>query len=183
MGEYFYTLFEGLPDGILPINAVREKAVIPKSDYPAKIPRYPSNCPYATVSVFDTGGNIVEQPQGPSRLSFYEKWPKGSRILVMVYDGKSSNAPAAVTIFGYGIIEIDGYGNGSGPVPRILRNSGNTAYGHAVKHNIPGADDEYLLQPSIDRPGCEFVTNIREIQRLFAPARLVGSGVGYGMAD
>ncbi len=201
-------LFAGIPSNVIPPNAVVEALRVPASTYPAN--NYtnpvndPSNCPFATVPYYKGSGNdisVEKYDYNGSMISFLEKWPKGSRLLVMVYDGTHANTDKnqadAVTVIGYGVIEIDGYDqnwNGTRALDAGgigTGSHGNTAYGHAVPHNVPSGDDgvvdstdPYILQPSkltpsLGIPDCAFVTRILQIQQSLSVTgkpRLVGPG-------
>ena len=112
--------------------------------------------------------------------------------MVMVYDGDTGKSGGLqyLTIVGYGIIQVDGYQNG-GNVPPPFKNSGNTVYGHVIKHRrvLPQQGAPYIIQPSAlnKTPGCaDFVGTIfPELEQKFPVAKLVGSNdsvMHYGMA-
>ncbi len=219
-GQNFGFLFTGIPGNIIPPNAVRE-VVRPTPCYPGD--NYnntdtfnnPSNCPFASIPYFSSSGNIVQQ-SGPTGNNFKQQWPKGSKFMVMVYDGTLTANPNpsqanVVTIIGYGIIEVDGYasknpaqiglqaGNTSAAYTFnksiLSATQGDTAYGHALKHNVSGQTDAYLIQPP-DSPAnsttasarkgiCSFTDLLTAARNNFANLSLVGVSpdVRYGTKD
>jgi Flp pilus assembly protein TadG len=197
LGPYFYFLFNGISEKTVPPIAVPEpyNPNMPHNQYyktQASLYTQPSNCPYATIAYFSSSGNIPKLPLGPGGERFCDQWPIGSRLLVMVYDGTvSANIPQAVTIVGYGVIQIDGYSNGggSGKVPASLNASGNTAYGHALKITdlFPSlAGDAHLTDPYIITPTstdtCDsFLSIVKQVK--LAQVKLVDSSnnMHYGM--
>jgi len=236
--QSFQFLFDGIPDNIIPPNAVYEVAR-PTPPYPqnnyndggdADIvacyqqndPGYtapasnnfndPSNCPYASIPYYSSSGaspankklNLDTDVSNGQR--FWQKYPRGSRFMVMVYDGTiqanpDSSQANVVTVIGYGIIEIDGYKNGQfNGTQGDLKAGGSdggagTAYGHALKHGVAGQADPYLIQPpsspvsktaSSARKGtCDFTTIIRNARNSFGVVRLVGVNpdVCYGVNE
>jgi Flp pilus assembly protein TadG len=206
--ENFSYLFDGIPDNVIPPNAVRE--IIRTS------PRYtfdnyntanrndPSQCPYATVPYFDSSGSgptskKFQTSDSLNGVRFWQQYPKGSKMVVMVYDGthvkgSANNVADAVTVVGYGIIEIDGYANGNfNGDPSTLDpggpggKGGGTAYGHAVPHGL-GGDDLYLIQPSdSDRaPDCSFTDRLKALINNtggVGAAKLVGPNLKYGVIN
>ena len=199
--DNFTFLFRGIPDNVIPPNAVREiirsTPLYPGDNY-SLTPNHndPSQCPYASIPYFSSsgGGPVVKKFNTDDALDgarFRDRYPDGSKFMVMVYDGTLTTNPDpsqanVVTVIGYGLIEVDGYK--SGPFngnPSSLGKSGNTAYGHAIKHGLAGADDEYLIQPSnTDRtPDCTFTEKLGKARQIAATVRLVGPNLKYGMAD
>jgi hypothetical protein len=199
MGTYFNYLFTGITD--IPNGSIVPALAVTEGNYNVNYPAgqasfYPpppgtttSNSPYATVTYFADGGNLPTVPQGPNHARFCDQYPIGSKVMVMVYDGVVTNpggtAPFVVTIIGYGIIQIDGYSNGGGGggVPGNLKASGNTAYGHAVPHNLPGQSDPYLIQLPAGATCADVMAIIRSVQDEYPTAKLVDSSnnMHYGM--
>lgn len=196
-GPYFYCLFSGIPDMMVPPIAVPEPY---NTNKPAKqyyttqtnfYPKPLSDCPYATIAYFSSSGNVPKLPQGPGGERFCDQWPAGSKLLVMVYDGTvSTSIPQAVTVVGYGIIQIDGYANNwNGHSVSGLGKSGNTAYGHAVKitdlfpslAGDPHLTDPYIIQPVAGESCTDFLVLLKKIQVF--QVKLVDSSndMGYGM--
>lgn len=96
--DNFSYLFTGVPDNVIAPSAVREiirtTPIYPENNYDNTVNfNDPSNCPYASIPYFaGSGGSPVNKkldlendPFNGNR--FYEVYPKGSRIIVMVYDG------------------------------------------------------------------------------------------------
>jgi len=199
--QNFAYMFEGIPDNVIPPNAVRE--VIRPTINPYTFNNYtsaegndPSKCPYATIPYFSSSGTgpvgkkfDAESVYDGNR--FYNVHPKGDRVLVMVYDGTHAgdafpNQADAVTVVGYGVIEIDGYKNGPWNGSSKLDDKGGTAYGHAIPHGLAGEDDIYIIQPpstpvSARAPDCSFTDKIRQVQENFAGVRLVDPSLKYGV--
>lgn len=196
-GTNFEFMFRGMPDNVIPPNAVREVIRGPEhyteNNYNATNMNDPSKCPYAGVAAFSSSGagGVVKKFQADDDLNglrFYQKHPKGDRFMVMVYDGTHdntghSNQADVVTVIGYGIIEINGYRPNMWSPGQPLLDSGGTAYGHAVKHGLAGEEDLYLIQPPADdpTPDCSFTDKIREVQNSFATPRLVDPSLHYGL--
>lgn len=191
----FNYMFEGIPDNVIPPNAVREIIRITpgytEDNYNATNQNDPSRCPWATVAYFSGSGNITGLPHGPAKIRFYEKWPKGSKFMVMVYDGTGAkeqpNQAGAVTVIGYGIIEMDGYSNDpfNGNI-NDLSTSGSTGYGHAIPHKLAGEEDPYIIQPPLNpasgrAPDCSFTDKLSEVRNNFATPRLVDPSLHYGL--
>jgi Flp pilus assembly protein TadG len=199
--SYYPYLFTGIPDTLVPPVAVREPYNNTKPSnkyYTTQANYYPkptSNCPYATIAYFASSGNVPKLPKGPGGERFCDAYPKGSKILVMVYDGTvTGNVPQAVTIVGYGIIQIDGYTNSpwNGKSLSSLGASGSTAYGHAVniKTLYPALptdasvdlSDPYIIQPAAGGDPCAFLTWLKTNIQV-PQVNLVDSGndMHYGM--
>ncbi len=205
----FSYLFNGIPSNVIPPNAVREiirtSPTYTGSNYSAANGNDPSLCPYATIPYFDSSGSgpVIKKFQTSDSFNgirFWQQYPKGSRMAVMVYDGThlknlgNSSVADAVTVVGYGIIQIDGYmdGNFNGD-PSTLDpggpngKGGGTAYGHAVP--LPpelGADDTYLLQPPTTDPApdCSFTQKLNELMKYAGAAgevKLVDPNLKYGL--
>ncbi len=158
----FRYLFGGIPNNIIPPNAVRE---IIRTDEPYSASNYnntttfndPSNCPFASIPYFAGSGATavikklnVEDDVNYGR-SFWEVYPQGSKFIVMVYDGTlvtnpDPNQANVVTVVGYGVIEVDGYSNSpyndGDPLHDggIGGSGGGTVYGHALPHNLTAGD-------------------------------------------
>lgn len=202
----FMYLFTGIPTGVIPPDAVRELIrTLPNGydfdNYSVSNGNDPSNCPYATIPYYSSSGNIPTLPKGPNGQTFADRYPKGSRFLVMVYDGThtSNSDPSqanVVTVVGYGVIQVDGYasGNNFDGTPASLGARGNTAYGHAVPHMLTAVDplvadvsDPFLIQPPMDpksaRSGsCSFTDLLKTAQSLGgSQVRLVGPNIRYGV--
>ncbi len=183
----FSYLFNGIPSNVIPPNAVREiirysPNYYPDDNYNTSNGNDPSQCPYATIPYFDSSGSnplnkkFYLATDSLNGIRFWQQYPKGSKLIVMVYDGThtpGNSVADAVTVVGYGIIQIDGYSdspfNGD---PSTLDpggpngKGGGTAYGHAVP--LPpqlGADDEYILQPpqSDPAPDCSFTQKLQQL--------------------
>lgn len=134
-------LHEGY-DYALP-TAIKEK-YIPSGNYPPDplivadniYPNSASDCPFATIAYFSTsGGNAVTKKYDGK--SWDERFPKGKKIVILVYDGtypKNPSDPNAITIVGYTLAQIDGYASSApkGLDFTNLNTSGNTAYAHAL---------------------------------------------------
>ena len=200
----FLYLFNGIPANVIPPNVVREIIRNPVSaytndNYSVANGNDPSNCPFATLAYFDSSGSgpsnkkLNLESDTSNGLRFWEKYPKGSRFMVMVYDG-THTASGAVTVVGYGIIELDGYTNGNfNGDPTSLKTGGvggkgaGTSYGHAVPHGLAGQDDLYLIQPPLNpvsgrAPDCSFTDIIRQAQSNAGFVHLVGPNLKYGLA-
>ncbi len=185
-------LFSGIPSGLIPPNAVYEPY---DPNYPAgqiaayeNYPSTPSHCPYATIPHFSSSGNnFLTQTNlnGSGGLSFCQRWPAGSRFIVVVYDGNTQSdghGVMSVTVVGYGVIQVDGYANGGGggPAPSSLGPSGNTCYGHAAPTGVSGQADPYIVQPSPSNPTpycSDFLPLIRQMEDGNANVRLVDPGL------
>jgi hypothetical protein len=147
-----------LPTAIIELE--RTGLAYPASNYPHPT----SSCPFATVAYFSSSGiqPINKQYNGNS---FNEVYPPGEKIVALVYDGTfepqaDPNAPNAVTVVGYVLLEIDGYGS-SNPknldldLPtNKLGTSGNTAYAHAlsdiVEPTVSGICDQSFIDDIFD---------------------------------
>lgn len=197
-------LFQGIPDTIIPPNAVRELPRDPvdcysSDNYSAANGNNPSECPYASVPYFPSSGSgpvnkkfDTDDPDFAfNGLRFWERYRQEDdpQFMVMIYDGSLTANPDpsqanVVTIVGYGIIEIDGYQSGpfNGNASSLIFR-GSTAYGHVIPHGLPGTDDIYIIQPSdADRtPDCSFTDKLRQLQDSFGQTRLVDSSIKYGV--
>lgn len=139
--EHLTYLHKGFPDNYLLPTAVEEQYRVgyTASNYP--IPT--SECPYATVPYFPSGGGqpinkdkaLEDEVDG---MKFYDRFPKGQKVVALVYDGTyvpTPGKPYAVTIVGYVLLEIDGYSPANPRNllnPNFLRDRGSTAYAHAI---------------------------------------------------
>lgn len=187
-------LLTGVPSGMILPNAVYEPY---DSGFPIgqttafnNYPSSPSNAPYATIPHFSSSGNEDCSSVGNNGQTFCQRWPRGSRFIIMVCDGCTQkgtgktgcSTPSVTTVVGYGVIEVDGYADGGAsgnPVPG-LGPSGNTCYGHAVPTGVPGQADPYIVQPTPSNPTpyCQdFLPLIQQMEDNNANVRLVDPGL------
>lgn len=132
-------------------TAVKEKyrdtATYPASNYPSPT----SDCPFATIPYFPSSGaqpiNKKVTLEGETDgKKFYERFPKGRKLVALIYDGTfvpdaDPGLPNTVTIVGYTLLQIDGYSNTNPKGLKLsegstgstaLGGSGNTAYAHVL---------------------------------------------------
>jgi len=106
--------------------------------------------------------------------TFAEEFPKGSKIITMVYDGTffytDPSMPNALTNVGYILLQIDGYSSENPKFLTIksdfLKDSGNTVYAHALSD---------IVQPASSFGTCDetFLGMIRDLQRIGGEVKLV----------
>lgn len=172
-GDSLKHLFNGYTSNYLIPTAVVEQYRDP-GPYPGSNYLDPtSQCPYATVPYFSTSGGYPVTNSSYQGKSFADVYHKGDKVIALVYDGTYitpvSNAPNSVTIVGYVLLEIDGYGTNprnrdsddSGNIEQgeLNDSQGNTVYAHALAPIVE--PDETISDPN---ERCEsFFTEIRQV--------------------
>lgn len=154
-------IHNGFPEDYPLPTAVREQFILSPKTYPDNTNEYypdpTSECPYATVPFFATGGNPPIQKTFEGK-SFYDSFPVGKKLVALVYDGALGTTSTGVnsppntgTIVGYVLLQIDGYADeppkeldlGLGSKgSKKLGDKGKTAYAHALQSIVEPSESE-----------------------------------------
>lgn len=154
-------IHNGFPEDYPLPTAVREQYISDPDNYPDNTNKYypdpTSECPYATVPFFATGGNPPIQKTFEGK-SFYDSFPPGKKLVALVYDGALGTTSTGVnsppntgTIVGYVLLQIDGYADEPpaqldlGPDSKgskKLGDKGKTAYAHALQSIVQPSESE-----------------------------------------
>lgn len=181
-------LYGGYPDNYMLPTAIKERDLrtVPPSggSYPcgsANIyPTPTSDCPYATVAYFTSGGTSVLNTSSPfNSTDFYSNFPPGKKVVALVYDGtyqlSASSGANGTTIVGYVLLQIDGYANGnpkglhlSDTTNDLSASGGNTMYAHAISNIVEPST--YTGSVSCDPA---YINAIRDLQFFGGISKLV----------
>lgn len=179
-------LYKGYPDNYMIPAAIKERYIPDVTGKPVINSNYycessniytvpASNCPYATVAIFSSTG-IPPINSSFSGTSFETAYFIGRKIVAMVYDGTydvaSGSGANGVTIVGYVLVQIDGYGSTSPKnldlnlTPNKLTNKGNALFAHAISD---------IVEPPAYTGGCysAFLQSITDLRYMGVTPTLV----------